>query len=104
HQTRTRWPAYWRLDVAVLEEHTLCGQGIQVRGVDEGVAVGAESVEPLLVGAQQQDVRTIHVLRPPRCGVVSPHFRAPSSAGAAGKPQHADRVRWQHPGAADGLD
>src|SRR5690625_7811440 len=46
HQTRTRWPAYWRLDVAVLEEHTLCGQGIQVRGVDEGVAVGAESVEP----------------------------------------------------------
>jgi hypothetical protein len=42
----------------VLEQDALVGQPIQVRGVHQRIAVAAQGVEALLVGAEPEDVRS----------------------------------------------
>jgi len=57
HQGRPRRCADRVLHVAVLEQHALGGQPVQVRRGDVRVAVRTERVEALLVRADQEDIR-----------------------------------------------
>ena len=59
HDGRSGGRAYGSAYVGVLEDEAPVSQGVEVRRVDERVAVTGQSVRSLLVGEDEQYVRTV---------------------------------------------
>ena len=58
-ERRTRRGANGRGYIGVFEYETLIGEGVQIRGLNQRVAVARQGVETLLVGQDEQDIRLI---------------------------------------------